>query len=190
MVWVKSEYAEELAVLSAWLCAAIPWSVSVAIGEIEGGSLVEIHFPFLLVRFLFGLEVPGANPLILLPWEAIAFYGSAPGPLAFAAWTASAAVLGLAVVLSVAMYAFESRLGAAPADPVRVMGGLLLVAALLSTVASGFLQFGALPIDGVATDAFPGILLPVGVLFQFAFAYTLLRVERVDDPAAGATAGN
>ncbi|WP_424019075.1 DUF7549 family protein [Halorientalis pallida] len=182
MVWVKSEYAEELAVVSAWLSALIPWSISVSIGEIQGGSLIEFHFPFLLIRVLLGIEVPGPNPLIMPPWEAIAYYSDAPGPLPFAVWTVGAAVVGLAVLLSLAMYVFEERFRTARRDPVRIMGGLLLVAAVLHTVASGLLQFGALPISGIATDAFPGILLPVGVVFQFAFAYTLLRVERVDDP--------
>ncbi|RXK49168.1 DUF7549 family protein [Halorientalis pallida] len=182
MVWVKSEYAEELAVLSAWLSALIPWSISVAIGEIQGGSLIEFHFPFLLIRVLLGIDVPGPNPLIMPPWEAIGYYSGAPGPLPFAVWTVGAAVVGLAVLLSLAMYVFEDRFRASRRDPVRIMGGLLLVAAVLHTVASGFLQFGALPIAGLAADAFPGILLPVGVVFQFAFAYTLLRVERVDDP--------
>ena len=189
MVWVKSEYAEELAVVSAWLSALIPWSISVAIGELQGGSLIEFHFPFLLLRVLLGVEVPAPNPLILLPWEAIGFYGDAPGPLPFAVWTVGAAVVGLAVLLSLAMYAFEDRFRTARRDPVRIMGGLLLVAAVLHTVASALLQFGALPIEVVQTDAFPGILLPVGVVFQYAFAYTLLRVERVDDPEIDATDG-
>ncbi|MFB6084744.1 MAG: hypothetical protein ABEJ94_10930 [Halorientalis sp.] len=182
MVWVKSEYAEELAVVSAWLSALVPWSISVAIGRIQGGSLIEFHFPFLLIRVLLDIEVPGPNPLVLLPWQAIDFYSGAPGPLPFAVWTVGAAVVGLAVLLSLAMYLFEDRFRNAPVDPVRVMGGLLLVAAVIHTVASALLQFGALPVADVSTDAFPGVLLPVGVVFQYAFAYTLLRVERVDDP--------
>jgi hypothetical protein len=45
-----------------------------------------------------------------------------------------------------------------------------------------FLQFGA----GVLGTASPfvGFVVPIGVLFQFAFAYTLLRVERVDSSDA------
>ena len=190
MVWVKSEYAEELAVVSAWLSALIPWSISVAIGELQGGSLIEFHFPFLLVRVLLGVEVDAPNPLILLPWEAIGFYDTAPGPLPFAVWTVGAAVVGLAVLLSLAMYVFEDRFRASRRDPVRIMGGLLLAAAVFHTVASGLLQFGALPIAGVPTDAFPGLLLPIGVVFQYAFAYTLLRVERLDDPDVDATDGD
>ncbi|WP_336003101.1 DUF7549 family protein [Halorientalis halophila] len=187
MVWVKSAYAEELAVLAAWLSALLPWSISVSLGEIQGGSLIEFHFPFLLIRVLFGIEVPGPNPLVMFPWEAIGFYSEAPGPLPFAAWTVGAAVIGLAVLLSLGMYAFEDRFETSRLDPVRVMGGLLLVAALFHTAASALLQFGGLPIEGVATDSFPGLLVPVGVVFQFAFAYTLLRVDRVDDPPEGAS---
>ncbi|MFD1587605.1 hypothetical protein ACFR9U_11460 [Halorientalis brevis] len=184
MVWVKSELAEELAVVAAWLSALIPWSISVSLGELAGGSLVEFHFPFFLVRFLFGLEVPAPNPLVLLPWEAVAFYGDAPGPLPFMVWTVGAAVVALAVVLSVGMYVFEARFQRASLDPVRVMGGLLLAAAILHTAASALLQFGALPVDSVPSDSFPGILIPIGVVFQFAFAYVLLRVDRVDRSTA------
>ncbi len=182
MVWVKSELAEELAVVAAWLSALIPWSISVSLGELAGGSLVEFHFPFFLVRFLFGIDVPAPNPLVLLPWEAVSFYGGAPGPIPFMVWSVGAAVVALAVLLSIGMYLFEDRFQRASVDPVRVMGGLLLAAAVLHTVASALLQFGALPVESVASDSFPGILLPIGVVFQFAFAYVLLRVERVDGP--------
>lgn len=181
MVWVKSELAEELAVLAAWLNVLIPWSVSVSIGEIAGGSLVEFHFPFFLVRWLFGIDVPGANPLVLFPWEAVAFYSDAPGPIPFAIWTVGAVVLAVAFLLSLGMYFAEDRIKQVSLDPVRVMGVLLLVAAILHTVASAFLQFGALPVESIAADKFPGVLIPVGVVFQFAFAYVLLRVERVDE---------
>lgn len=185
MVWVKSELAEELAVVAAWLSALIPWSVSISIGNIAGtGSLVQLNFPFFLVRFLFGIEVPGQSTLLLDPLAATDFYRSAPGPVPFQVWTVAAGVLALAVLLSLAMYLFEDRVTAAPVDSVRVMGGLLLVSALLLSAASFLLKFSGLPIQGVSSATFPGILLPIGVLFQFAFAYTLLRVERVDEPVS------
>ena len=182
MFRVTSDVAEDVAVDAAWLSALIPWSISVSLGELTGGSLVEFHFPFFLVRFLFGIEVPAPNPLVLSPWEAVSFYGGAPGPVPFMVWSVGAAVVGLAVLLSIGMYLFEGRFQRASVDPVRVMGGLLLAAAVLHTVASGLLQFGALPVESVPSDSFPGILIPIGVVFQFAFAYVLLRVERVDRP--------
>lgn len=177
MAWVNSEYAEEFAVVAAWVSAAAPWSVSVALGEIEGGSLLQVHFPFLLVRYLFGVDLPAPNPLVLLPWEAVEFYAAAPGPLPFAFWTVGAAVLALAVLLSAAMYLFEDRLDGAPGDPVWVMGVLLAVSALSFTAASLVFQFGA-PVEAVASTPFPGVLVPVGVVFQFLFAYVLLGVDR------------
>lgn len=177
MAWVNSEYAEEFAVVAAWVSAAAPWSVSVALGEIEGGSLLQVHFPFLLVRYLFGVDLPAPNPLVLLPWEAVEFYAAAPGPLPFAFWTVGAAVLALAVLLSAAMYLFEDRLDDAPGDPVWVMGVLLAVSALSFTAASLVFQFGA-PVEAVASTPFPGVLVPVGVVFQFLFAYVLLGVDR------------
>lgn len=189
MVWVKSELAEELAVVAAWLSALIPWSISISLGNIAGsGTLIQLNFPFFLVRFLFGIDVPGSNTLILHPLAAIEFYRSAPGPVPFQIWAVAAGVLALTVFLSLAMYFFEERVSAAPVDPVRVMGGLLLVSALLLSAASFLLKFSGLPIQGVSSATFPGVLLPVGVVFQFAFAYTLLRVERVDEPVSEATA--
>src|SRR6056297_1458870 len=138
MVWVKSELAEELAVVAAWLSACIPWSVSVAFGSIQGGTLVEVRFPLGLVRYLFGLEVSGGtsiqNPLMKTPWGAAEFYANSPGSLPFHLWTVGATVVGLALVLSVGMYLFESKLADAAVDPVRLMGGLLLLAAFCLTL--------------------------------------------------------
>lgn len=191
MVWVKSELAEELAVVAAWLSALIPWSVSVSLGNIAGsGTLIQLNFPFFLVRFLFGIDVPGPETLLLDPISAIEFYRSAPGPVPFQVWAVAAGVLVLTVLLSLAMYLFEDRLTTAPVDPVRVMGGLLLVSAILLSVASFLLKFSGLPIEAVSAATFPGVLLPVGVVFQYAFAYTLLRVERVDDPGENEAASD
>jgi hypothetical protein len=183
MVWVKSELAEELAVVAAWLSALIPWSVSVALGSIAGGgTLIQLNFPFFLVRFLFNIELPGDNVLLLSPVGAIDYYGAAPGPVPFQVWTVAAGVLVLAVVLSLGMYFFEERFQAARIDPVRLMGGLLLLSALLLSISSVLLKFSGLPIEAISSSTFPGLLLPIGVVFQYAFAYTLLRVERVDEP--------
>lgn len=187
MVWVQSELAEELAVVSAWLSALLPWSASLAIGSISGGTLVEIRFPFGLIRYLFGIEISGnnqpENPLFLTPWNAAQFYGEAPGALSYNIWLGAAVVLAVAVLLSIALYAFEEWFEEAAVDPVRLMGGLLLLAAVLLTFSMLFLQFGAGPL-GTASP-FVGFVVPIGVLFQFAFAYTLLRVERVDSSDSG-----
>ena len=45
MPWVKSEYAPELAVLSAWIAALVPWSVTVHTAAPLGSVLFAIRFP-------------------------------------------------------------------------------------------------------------------------------------------------
>lgn len=177
MTLVAPDYAEEFAVISAWVSALVPWSVTAALGEIDGGSLVEIRFPFLLVRVLRNVAVPAQNPLVLFPWEAVEFYSEAPGPLPYGVWTVGMVVVALALVLSVLLYGFEGRLSDGPLDPVRTMGGLLATGAVLFTVSAALLQFGA-PVEGVPSTPFPGVVVPVGVLFQFVFAYALLTVDR------------
>ncbi|WP_136715543.1 DUF7549 family protein [Halorientalis salina] len=191
MVWVKSELAEELAVVAAWLSAFIPWSVSVALGSIQGGTLVEVRFPLGLVRYLFGIEVTGdaslQNPLLKTPWGAAEFYAGSPGSLPYDLWTLGVVVIAAAVLLSIAMYVFEERLAESAVDPVRLMGGLLLVGAVLLSLSSLVLQLGAsfqLGSRSLAADPFPGYVLPIGVLLQYAFAYVLLRVERVEETSA------
>lgn len=186
MVWVKSELAEELAVVAAWFSALVPWSVSVALGQIQGGTLVEVRFPFGLIRYLFGIAIGGdaelQNPLLKTPWGAAEFYAGSPGSLPFHIWTLGAGIIGLALLLSFGLYFFENRLEQSAVDPVRLMGCLLLLAAVVLTLSSYVLQFGTEPISPSKT--FPGVLVPVGVLIQYAFAYVLLRVERVGDTAA------
>ncbi|MFB6165399.1 MAG: hypothetical protein ABEJ31_09605 [Haloarculaceae archaeon] len=191
MVWVNSEYAEELAVVSAWVSALVPWSISVALGSIHvgtaSGTLIEVRFPFWLIRYLFGVEIAGADQsgiLLRTPMGAASYYHRAPGSLPFDVWTVGAGFLALAVLLSVALYVREDRVRRLAVDPVRLMGWLLLCAALALTFSCWLLQFGTWPVGD--SDSFPGLLIPVGVVFQYAFAYTLLRVERVDAPPAGA----
>jgi hypothetical protein len=186
MVWVKSELAEELAVVAAWLSALVPWSISLRLGGDGGPTLVEVRFPFGLIRYLFGIEISGGanikNPLLKTPPAAADYYAGSPSALPFNIWTAAAGVLLLAVLLSFMLYFFEAELAESSVDPVRVMGALILLSAVLLTASSYILQFGADPIG--SPNTFPGTLLPVGVLLQYAFAYVLLRVDRVDDADA------
>lgn len=188
MVWVKAELAEELAVVAAWLSALVPWSVSVALGSIGGATLVEVRFPFVLVRYLFGLQLEGSdrvqNPLLETPFGAAEYYAESPGAFPYEIWIVAAGILLLAVVLSLLLYFFEAELAESSVDPVRLMGALILLAAILLTVSSAVLELG---LDSFAqTDSYPGTVIPIGVLLQYAFAYVLLRVERVDEQGATA----
>ena len=56
MVWVRSEYAEELAVVSAWLMALLPWSLTY--GRPMGGRYVAIRFPLFIYEALQGFGLP------------------------------------------------------------------------------------------------------------------------------------
>lgn len=165
MVWVRSEYAGELAVLSAWVSALLPWSFTTAS---QGGlSLYVIRFPFFALRFVHGVDLGAAAVPFLPVWVAPAFAGSPAVSRAYWVWLVAAGFVALAVVLSVALYTAEARIEASSIDPVRTMGVLLGAAALLFTY-----SFVVLWNDYV------GFTLPIGVLFLWVFSGTLLTVER------------
>jgi hypothetical protein len=52
---VRSECAGELAVLSAWVAALLPWNVSF-LWALSGGLLV-VWFPFVEMRYSIGLPL-------------------------------------------------------------------------------------------------------------------------------------
>jgi uncharacterized protein (TIGR04206 family) len=167
MVWVRSEYAGELAVLSTWLSAFIPWNVMRS--SVAGGSVLFVRFPFLQVRYTYG--VPFAEGALLLdPLSAISFQAGNSIAVAYQAWAAGAGVFAVAFVFSLAYYAAEERVEALPVDPVRVVGTLLTLTGVVLAVAT-YLLF---------TRGFPGVPIPVGVVFFFLFGGVLLTVDRTD----------
>jgi uncharacterized protein (TIGR04206 family) len=165
MVWVRSEYAGELAVLSAWLAALVPWNVTYSPG-VAGGSLLFVRFPFVQVRYTFG--VPFAKGVdVRDPLSAVALQAGYALEVAYQTWVAGAAVLALAVLLSVAYYARERGVERGlPIDPVRLMGGLLGLAGVVFLAANALL-----------TRGFPGVPIPIGALFCLAFGGILLTVD-------------
>jgi hypothetical protein len=169
MVWVRSEYAGELAVLSAWLAALVPWNVTYSTGVL-GGSALFVRFPFFQVRYLFGVPI-GQAVLVEEPLSALASQSGTTLAVAYQAWVAGAVVMGAAVVLSVAYYLREEQVEAGPVDPVRLMGGLLGLAGLVLAAATYLLA---------ENSPFAGVPLPVGVVVTLVLAGMLLRVERTD----------
>ena len=172
MLWVRSGYARPLAIAFAWLGAFLPWNVTYA-PEVAGGSLVYLRFPFFQVRFAFGIPVNDAV-LVLDPLSAVAFQAGRPLELAYQVWAVGAGVILVALVLASLLYYHEPL----PADerrvdPVRVMGGLLALAALVLTVATVLLVL----------RGFSGVPIPVGVVLLWAFGLVLLLAERVDGEA-------
>jgi len=192
MPWVKSEYAGELAVLSAWIAALVPWSVTVHTGGPLGSWLFMIRFPLaeLQVRAastvtIDGQEVqvaelidqvyPGVavwgNAYLVDPISAATTYEVTVLQLGSVAWAVGTVFVVLAVLLSLAMYRDEAATARRlPADEVRVMGGLLL-AATLAFVAATVLYLQGRDVVGVP--------IPVGVVVVGALAVALLRVDRV-----------
>lgn len=168
-MWVRSEYAGELAVLSTWLSAFIPWNVTYSSG-IAGGALLFVRFPFLQVRYSFG--VPLAEAIAVAdPLGAVGYQQGQTIQAAYEAWAVGAAILALGVLLSLLYYRRESWVESWPVDPVRLLGAVLSVTGLVLAGATYLL----------VTRGFPGIPVPLGVIFLLVFGVVLLTVERTGD---------
>lgn len=165
-MWVRSEYAGELAVLSAWLCALLPWSVSYA--STDGNHLFRIHFLAGFLQFVPGVELGRRIQTGVLVTSSPGFAGDEAVVVAYGLWLVAAVVFALALAWSLLYYVQDEQLEVdSPIDPVRVMGGLLLVTALPLTAATYYLAQG-----------FPGLTVPVGVVFMYLFGGLLLVVDR------------
>lgn len=196
-MWVRSEYANELAVLSAWLAVVVPWS-GARHTETEAGLASEVtflRFPLLELQFrdpavievdgdrqevgILADSYPGTelfgNVFVTSPVSSLGFYsGTLWG--ATLLWAVAALAIGLAFAFSLALYTREERVAAAlPVSPVRLMGGLLAVGALGAAGASG--------LHYLARDTV-GFPIPAGVLVIAGLAAMLLRTEAVE-PAEG-----
>lgn len=192
MAWVKAEYAPELAVLSAWLSALLPWSVSLQLGGPLGSVLFFVRWPVgeLQVRVAPSVTVgnesvpvgrvldaayPGNRlwgPFHLAdPFSATAGYGSTWVAGAGAAWLLGTFAIAVAVALSIALYRDEPGTTARlPVDPVRATAGLLALAVGGYALATIGLWLGPPRL---------GLALPVGVVVIGALAAVLARVERI-----------
>lgn len=171
MTWVDSEYAGELAVVSAWLAALLPWSVTVRSGTLLGqnASLVVVRFPLAMFQFLFGPEVQGFDSFVPV-WAAPGFTGSEAVTTAYTVWLAGGVLVTLAVAFSGLYYARDELVEArSPVDPVRVMGALLLP--------GGLLLFAAVVL---LFQAQGGITVPIGAGLVPVLGGLLLVVKRTD----------
>jgi hypothetical protein len=172
-MWVRSEYAGELAVLSTWLCSLLPWAVTYGEAEVLAQKTSVWIFWFLPRRFLFlpSIEFESGSGVPNWVWEfltsEIGLYGGETYAALF--WAGGTLFFLGALVFSLLYYFAEERIESLRFDPVRVLGTLLLASGLLLGVT--FLGLW---------QNHPGITLPVGVLFQFVFGVLLLKTERVD----------
>jgi hypothetical protein len=127
MVWVRSEYAGELAVLAAWVAALLPWNIMYAPeSRLEGlgGSVLYIRWPFVQVRYVFDVPIADATRVDLPTGALDIVTGSVT--LAYEIWIAGAVVVALATLLSVSMYVVDGLdERAVPADRLKTLGTLL-----------------------------------------------------------------
>ncbi|WP_323676469.1 hypothetical protein [Halorubellus sp. PRR65] len=185
MVWVKSEYAEELAVLVTWLSALVPWSISYGSFAVTSGgdlTLVILRFPFVGIRYQLGVQILGGTSVrtpLQFRQEVLNAGGSASAQVpGYDLWLVGLAILAVAVLVSLLLYfEVEDALDAIPADPVRVLGALLLGVAV-ALLGSTYVLF----------TSQAALFVPFGVFLQLAFGVILLRVDRtgVDDADADA----
>jgi uncharacterized protein (TIGR04206 family) len=166
-MWVRSEYAGELAVLSTWVTALLPWSVTVLRPRDTQlqFTLVVIRYAYFYLQFLLNLTFPEQDTLLWLH-EVPGFVSAGVEPAAWAA-VAGGALFTLPLGLSIAYYAAEERVEALPVDPVRLLGGLLGACALVYSASFALLWQNK-----------AGLAIPVGVLFMWVFAVLLLTVDR------------
>jgi len=163
-MWVRSEYAGELAVLSTWLSALLPWSATL----FDRAGIVAVYIRFLPGRFLyiFGAELPGEERPFLFVWEIPGFVATRGETLAAYAALGGALVFLVPLGLSVVYYLRETRVEAV-VDPVRALGWLLIASGLVFGVAVALLwRFQG------------GTVVPVGALFHVGFGVVLLKTER------------
>lgn len=169
MAWVRSEYAGELAVVSVWLTALLPWSVSVFREAIAGRTVTVINIRFVLWQFhyLFGISFGEQTFADLVQVvHQVPDFVPPNQRLEAEIWLGAAALFAALLVLSVLYYAREDWLTErVPTDLVRLFGGVFAVLAVVFSVTTAMF--------------FPHqVTVPIGVVFMWVFAVTLLRIDR------------
>jgi len=194
MAWVRSEYASEFAVISAWLSMVLPWNIVYYSGvptEKINSLLFAVRFSILELQFRFpgeinlddqplytatdsfdalfsGIHVISSLWVTTPPMAAL--HHDSTMQWASLAWTLGALALVVSFGISIVLYLREEAVEAeSPVHPVRLIGGLLGVATLALSAASVLYFF---------ERDFAGIPIPVGVLIMGALSVALLRVER------------
>jgi uncharacterized protein (TIGR04206 family) len=197
-MWVKSEYASELAVLSAWVAMVLPWNVVYFPNAAGGSTVVFLRFALVEIQVraatiitlvnnrtgdvrrvaadgLLAQQFPGtelaADVFVTTPPTSALFYEAPELQQASLAWTVAAASFLLAFVLSLALYTKEEAVRERlPVDPVRLLGALL-AAGTVGTALATWLYYLARDLAGTP--------IPVGVVIIGVLAVVLLRAERV-----------
>ena len=170
-MWVRSEYAGELAVLATWLTALLPWSVSfisrTPAGMDTGFTVLNIRFVLFQFHYLYGISF-GEQSLGNVVQFVLQLPAFVPDKqeLETWLWVGAAALYATLLALSFVYYAREDWLvERVPLDLVRVFGAAFAVLALAFTAATAMFSQHQTTI-------------PIGALFMWVFAVVLFRVER------------
>ncbi|MFC6793876.1 hypothetical protein ACFQFH_05355 [Halobaculum halobium] len=118
MVWVRSEYAGELAVLSTWVAALLPWNLFY--GAVAGGTVLFVRFPLFQIRYAFGVPLVRATS-VSSPVSAYLLQSGTSVQIAYGAWLVGACVFLVALGVSVYYYREEERAESWRVDPVDVL---------------------------------------------------------------------
>lgn len=168
-LWVNPEYAREFAVLSAWLSVLLPWSLTYGqLGGSGSGTIFQMRFPYVLVQYVSGVPFVEAFQLRFAHDLMVLEQGNNEGlVIAFAIWLVGSVLLTVAFLLSLLLYAEADFLDDyREVAPVRAMGVLLLLVAVVMTFSDVFLW-----------NHMPGRQIPVFTLFYYVFAVVLLAIE-------------
>ncbi|UIO98503.1 hypothetical protein Hbl1158_07975 [Halobaculum sp. CBA1158] len=176
MVWVRSEYAGELAVLSTWVTALLPWNVFY--GVVGGGTALFIRFPLLQIRYTTGIPLVQATTLSD-PVSAYLLQAGTSVQVAYGLWVVGAAVYLVALAASVYYYRNEAAAESWSVDPVSLLGGLLVASAVAFLASSALFPERLFGLSLGLGGGLPGVSVPVGAVIQLALGGVLLRAERV-----------
>jgi uncharacterized protein (TIGR04206 family) len=169
-MWVRSEYAGELAVLATWLTALLPWSASFISRSPSPNvrfTVVNIRFVFFQFHYLFGVDFAEQSlaDIVQLVHQVPGFVPANQVTESWI-WVGGAAVYAALFVLSLLYYAREDWLvERLPVDPIRLFGG-------------AFAVLGAVFVAASLMFAQHQLTAPIGALFMLVFGAILLRVER------------
>ncbi|AUX10173.1 hypothetical protein AArcSl_2553 [Halalkaliarchaeum desulfuricum] len=167
-MWVRSEYAGELAVVSAWLAVFIPWNVALS-ERVFDGRFLAVRFPLFEVQYGWGFAIPELNGLgIQSVPAAIRLQAGESVAVAYQLWGVAAIVVLAAAAVAGVYYLREAAVESGPVDPVRLIGALLVLAGVLF-VGAAYLRYSL---------GIPEYPIPLGTVILLVLGVVLLRVDR------------
>lgn len=192
MAWVKAEYADELAVVTTWLVALLPWSVSYTTDAPFESPVYFLRFPLFELQARFPADITANGQqldvaaVLSEQYGGVALFGDVylgspvaavlggPGAvLAYGLWTVAALLVAVAVVLSVGMYLREDAVSEwLPVNYVRLTGAVFAVAAV---------PLAAATVLFASSETAYGTPIPVGLVLMVAVAYLLLTADLASD---------